>query len=236
MISSIKSICLVLLHLLLAGFVTSTALASTSSMTGILSVGPNGNIYIQFTTSHAKFTVGDLIMDRVPLEELTTAQADQHVLQKAAYEAYSAWEKCQEAKELFSKGKIPSVQMEWACARSNSMNALELSIGTKAILDNNLGSQIEWAAPVYEISILDFENAKKEEQHFIDLGAEPIVLGYEPPGEGEGFTPPVNTSDPTIDTGKVVLDSVPIRSTVTPVPINDNGCEHNCTDGSTGGS
>jgi len=220
MISSIKSICLLLLLLLLAGFFTSTALANTSSMTGILSIGPNGNIYIQFTTSHAKFTVGDLIMDKVPLEELTTSQADQHALQKAAYIAYDAWERCQEAKELFKKGKIPSVQMEWACARSNAMTALELSIGTKTILDNNLGSQIEWAAPVYEISKLDLENAKKEEQNAIDRGAEPTVLGYEPPGEGE--TAPINLSDPTIESGKVVLDSLPIR---------DNTSAHNSLTG-----
>ena len=165
-------------------------------------------------------------MDKVPLEELTTSQADQHALQKAAYEAYTAWEKCQEAKELFKKGKIPSVQMEWACARADKLAAQETMMGTKEILDNNLGSQIEWAAPFYEISKLDFENAEKEEQNFIDLGAEPIVLGYLPPGLAEIFTPPINLSDPTIVPDKVVIDALPTRIIVPVVPFNDNTSEH----------
>ena len=217
MISSIKSICLVLLLLLLVVFFTSTALANTNEMTGILSIGPDGNIYIQFTTSHAKFTVGDLIMDKVPLEALTTDQADQHELQKSAYIAYAAWERCQEAKELFKKGKIPKVQMEWTCARYNKLSAEETMIGTKDILDN-LGSQVEWAAPVYEISKLDFDNAEQAEQNAIDRGAVPTVLGYEPPGEGEAL--PINLSDPNINTNNYILDTVPIRDTSAATPTS----------------
>jgi hypothetical protein len=220
MISSIKSICSVLLLLFFfAGFFTSTALANTNGMTGILSVGPDGNIYIRFTETHASFTVGKLIMGGIPLEVLTTDQADQHELQKAAYIAYAAWERCQEAKELFKKGKIPKVQMEWACARYDKLSAEETMIGTKDILDN-LGSQVEWAAPLYEISKLDFENAKKEEQNFIDLGAEPTALGYETPGEGE--TLPINLSDPSVNTN-YILDSLPIRDTLSATPDGRSG-------------
>ena len=156
-------------------------------------------------------------MNRVPLEELTTEMADQQDFQKAAYIAYSAWEKCQEAKELFSKGKISSVQMEWACARANRMEAEETLIGTKTILDN-LGSRVDWAAPVYEISKLDYKNAEQAEQNAIDRGAVPSELGYEPPGEGEGPTLPVDTSDPTIASDKLILDTVPIVDTNCPSP------------------
>jgi hypothetical protein len=226
MFSSIKSISLVLLLLLLAGFFTSTAFCkekpkdsvsssmdSPSRFAGKLSICPPGEICIQFLTSHAKFTkvaaVGDLVMNKVPLEELTTAQADQHEFQKAAYIAYDAWERCQEAQELFKKGKISKVQMQWSCARYNKLSAEETLVGTQAILDN-LGSQVEWAAPVYEISKLDFDNAEQAEQNAIDRGAEPTALGYEPPGEGE--TPSINLSDPSFNPN-LILDTLPITDT-----------------------
>lgn len=99
--------------------------------------------------------------------------------------------------------------MEWTCARADKMAAEETLIGTKVILDN-LGSQVEWAAPAYEISKLDFENAEQAEQNAIDRGAEPTVLGYEPPGAGEGLPPTVNLSDPNINTSQYILDTIPI--------------------------
>jgi hypothetical protein len=211
--------------LLLAFFSLPTAFCAqkpevnTSNMAGVLSIGPDGQIYIQFTESHAKFTVGNLIMGKIP-EELTLAQADQHELQKAAYIAYNAWEKCREAKERAAKGEIPTVQMEWACARYKAKAAEEVLIGIKTILDNNLGSEIDWAKPVYEISKLDDENAKQEEQHTIDLGAVPTEEGYQPPGEGfrAGFTPPINISDPVVNTKNLILDTVPIRDTAAVSP------------------
>jgi len=233
MFPSIKSICLVLLLLILAGFLSSTAFSKEKSkdsvsssmdipskLAGKLSICPPGEICIQFLTSHAKFTkvaaVGDLVMDKVPLEELTTTQADQQEFQKAAYIAYDAWERCLEAQELFKKGKISKVQMEWTCARYNKLSAEETMAGTKAILDN-LGSRVGWAAPVYEISKLDHKNAEQAEQNAIDRGAVPTVLGYAPPGEGE--TPPINLSDPNINTN-YILDTLPIVDTSAATPTS----------------
>ena len=223
--SPIKLISICVLVVLFGFFLLSTAFCdqqsdvSISNMSGVLSIGPDGNIYIQFTESHAKFTVGNLIMGKIP-EELTLAQADQHELQKAAYLAYNAWLKCQIAKKKAADGKITSVQMEYECARYSLYSAEEVLAGTKAILDNGLGSEINWAEPVYEISQVDYENAKQEEQHALDLGAVPIAEGYQPPGEGlaAGFTPPINTSDPNIDTGKYILDTVPIKDTLATSP------------------
>ena len=118
MLSSIKLIfvCFVFI-LLLAFFSLPTAFCAqkpeviTSNMAGVLSIGPDGQIYIQFTKSHAKFTVGNLIMGKIP-EELTLAQADQHELQKAAYIAYNAWVKCEEAKKKAANGKI-TLRHKW---------------------------------------------------------------------------------------------------------------------------
>jgi len=247
MISSIKSIYLVLLLLLLAGFFTSTAfskekskdsvsssMASPSGYAGKLSICPPapGEICIQFLTSHAKFTeaaaVEDLVINNLPSKELTTAQADQHAIQKASYIALMAWQKCQEAKELynkakeqFNKGKIPSkqvqkllVQWQWSCARYEELSANEVLIGTEDII-NNLGDRVEWAAPYNKIAKLDHENALQNEQNAIDLGAVPTLLGYEPPGEGE--PPPINLADPNFDPN-LILDTLPLRRVV---PITD---------------
>jgi hypothetical protein len=213
MISPIKSISLfLLLMLLLTGFFPSTAFCtqkpedSTSGLTGTLTIGPDGHIYIKFTKKHAAYKIGKVITGEIPLEELTTDQADQHVLQKAAYEAYNAWLKCEEAKKKFANGKIALIQTEFECARYNKLAAQELFFGTKAILDN-LGSKVEWAGPANEISKLDLENAENEMQNALDNGAVQTVLGYEPPGEGE--PPPINLSDPGFNKN-LILDTLPL--------------------------
>jgi len=218
--SPIKSISVSFVFILiLAFFSLPTAFCAqkpevnTNTMTGVLSIGPDGNIYIQFTEGHAKFTVGDMIMGKIP-EELTVAQADQHELQKAAYLAYNAWLKCQTAKKKAVDGKITAVQMEYECSRYRQYSADEVLAGTQAILNNNLGSAIPWAEPVYEISKLDSENAKKDEQNALNNGAVSTPEGYEPPGGLVGTTPPItpiNTSEPSVDTRTYILDRVQSR-------------------------
>jgi len=218
MTPSIKSIslCLVLI-LLLTFFLPTTAFCDEKSevsaigTTGTLSIGPDGNIYIQFIESHAQFTVGNLIMGEVPFELLTLEQADQHEFQKAAYIAYDAWLKCEEAKKKFANGKIALLQMEFECARYKVRNSEEVLIWSMAILDNNLGSEIPLAAPMSEISKLEIEKGKQEVENLIDLGAEPTAEGYQPPD----FTAdviPFNTSDPIIS-DKLVIDSLPVVDT-----------------------
>jgi hypothetical protein len=219
--SKLKSVCLLLI-LLLTIFLPPTAFCEKKSeatnttaepigTTGVLSIGPNGNIYIQFTESHAKFTVGNLIMGEMPIEELTLGQADQHEFQKAAYIAYDAWLKCEEAKKQAADGKITQVQMEFVCARSRVRNFEEVSIWATAILDNNMGKDIPLAAPLSEIVKLEIEEGKQQEQYYLDLGAEPTAEGYEPPGFTADIIP-FNTSDPIIS-DKLVIDSLPIVDT-----------------------
>ncbi|MCJ7541507.1 MAG: hypothetical protein MUO88_17810, partial [Desulfobacterales bacterium] len=189
MLSSIKLIfvCLVLI-LVLTIFIPPTAFCDTKSetigTTGVLSIGPNGNIYIQFTESHTKSTAGNFIMG-IP-EELTQTQSDQHDFMQAAYNAYNAWLKCEEAKKKAADGKITKVQMEFECTRYNLYNSKEVSIWATAILDNNMGKDIPLAATMSEISKLEIEKDNQILSDLTDLGAEPTVLGYEPPGEAEG--------------------------------------------------
>jgi hypothetical protein len=179
---------------------------NNDNMTGVLSIGPDGQIYIQFTKSHAKFTVGNMIMGKIPEKELTIEQADQNELQKAAYLAYNAWLKCQIAKKKAADGKITAVQMEYECSRYRLYSAEE-GVTDASAINNNLG--IDWATPYYEISKLDSENAKKDVQNALNNGAVPTPEGYQPPG-GAGFTPPINISDPSINTKNFILDTVPL--------------------------
>lgn len=208
------SVCFVFILLLVFFWLPSTFCApkpevNNGNMTGILSIGPDGNIYIQFTKGHVKFTkstVGNLIMGEIP-EELTVEQADQHGLQKAAYMAYNAWLKCKTAKKKLADGKITAVQMEYDCARYRLYSAEE-GLSDAIAINNNLG--INWATPYYEISKLDSENAKKDVQNALNNGAVPTPEGYQPPGAAAGFTPPFNISDPSIDTNNLILDNVPM--------------------------
>jgi hypothetical protein len=197
MLSSIKSISLcLLLILVLAIFLPPKAFCDNKSevtdTTGVLSIGPDGNIYIQFTESHAKFTAGDFVMGDKLFEAPT----------------YTQQLKCEEAKKEAAEGKITKVQMEFVCARSRVRNFEEVSIWTTAILDNNMGEDIPLAAPLSEISKLEIEEGKQQEQYYLDLGAEPTAEGYEPPDFTADVIPP-NTSDPIIS-DKVVIDSLPI--------------------------
>lgn len=222
-----KSLFVFLLFLLLAFFSLSTAFSAqesevhSSTMAGILSIGPDGNLYIQFTKSHVQLSVGKMIMGEIS-EDLTVDQADQQKLQKAAYITYNAWRKCQIAQKKAADGKIPLVQSEFECARYRLHSADEALAGTTAILNNNLGSEIDWAKPVYEISKIDLANAKKDEQTAIKNGAVPTEEGYEPPGGTTGLKPPINISDPDINRGKYILDAVPIRDAVPASAINPN--------------
>lgn len=192
-------------------------------MSGILSIGPNGKIYIQFTKSHAKFTVGKLIMG-IP-EDVPLDQADQDVFQKAAYLAYNAWLRCEEAKKKAADGKIVKLQMEFECTRYELYSSKEVLIWTTAIQDNNLGEEIPFAEPLSEISKFKIKKDNQKLSELMDLGAVPTAEAYQPPGEQlvVGITPPNipsdDTSDPVIDTKNLILDTVPIRDTGATSPI-----------------
>ena len=232
--SSNKSISLcILLILVLAIFLPPTAFCEKKTQanittpeaigtTGVLSIGPDGKIYIQFTKSHIKSAVGDLIMgeDIFKIQMLTQEQSDQNEIQKAAYIAYDAWLKCEEARKKFANGKTALIQMEFECTRYKKLSALESLVGVTAIINNNLGSDIEWAEPVYEISKLDVEKYTQEVENLIVRGAIPTTEGYELPGEAERFTTDAiptgyDTSDQELNPEEEVIDSVPVVDTGT---------------------
>jgi len=195
--------------------------AEVTDTTGVLSIGPDGNVYIQFTNRHTKLTAGDFILDAIAETELTQTQSDQHEFMQAVWNVYNAWLKCEEAKKKFANGKMTKVQTEFECTRYDLLNSTEVSIWATAILNNNMGSEIELAAPLSEISKLNIEQDKQKLSDLIDRGAELTFYAYGPPD----FTAdviPLNTSDPIIVSDKLVIDSVPIRDAAGASLFNPN--------------
>jgi len=193
--------------------------AEVVGTTGVLSIGPDSNVYIQFTNRHTKLTAGDFILDAIAETELTQTQSDQHEFMQAVWNVYNAWLKCEEAKKKLANGKMTKVQTEFECTRYDLFNSTEVSIWATAILNNNMGKDIPLAAPLSEISKLNIEQDKQKLSDLIDRGAELTFYAYGPP-EAEVLT--YNTSDAPIDTGRYVLDYVPLsdRGPATPSLIS----------------
>jgi hypothetical protein len=175
-------------------FETDKAVIGIRGTAGILSIGADGQIYITFTEGGAKLTLGDLLYNQIA-EDVPTEIADQNPIQKAAYQAHAAWEKCLEARRKAAKGEISSVQELWVCAKAREMAARELTIWAKALAENNPYAEVvDWADEMIEDANELIEDSIKEQKDAIDQGAtsEPEEE-YKPPEEvveAEAYEPP----------------------------------------------
>jgi len=175
-------------------FETDKTVIGIRGTAGVLSIGPDGQIYITFTEGGARFTLGDLLYGKIA-EEVPTVVADQNPIQKASYLAHAAYEKCLEAKEKAAKGEISSVQELWACAKAREMAAREVAVWAEALAENNPNEEVvEWAEEIIEIAEESIEDAIEDEENAIDQGAEEEPEEeYQPPeeeGEPETYEPP----------------------------------------------
>ena len=172
-------------------FETEKTVIGIRGTAGVLSIGPDGEIYIEFSEGHAKFTVGDIIKGIA--KDVPKELVDQNPIQIAAYLANAAWERCIEAKEKAAKGEIPTVQMEWACAYAREMSAEEAKTYLLVLIENNPSEEVvEWAEELLGEKNNEIEKAKEEQQLYMDRGAVPEELEYTPPGtegEAEGAGP-----------------------------------------------
>jgi len=152
-------------------FETDKTVIGIRGTAGVLSIGADGEIYITFTEGGAKFTLGDLFYNRIA-EDVSTRVADQNPIQKAAYRAHAAYEKCLEAKQKAARGEISHVEELWVCAKAMEMAAQEITIWATALAENNPYAEVvEWANEILE---------GQEEGE-----------AYEPPeGEGEDLSEP----------------------------------------------
>jgi len=175
-------------------FETEKTVIGIRGTAGVLSIGPDGEIYITFTEGGAKLMIGDLLYNQIA-PDVPTDLADQNPVQKAAYLAHAAYEKCLEARRKAARGEISSVQELWVCAKAREMAARELTIWATALAENNPYAEVvEWADEIIEDANELIEDSLKDQEDAIDQGAIPEPEEeYQPPeeeGEAEAYEPP----------------------------------------------
>jgi hypothetical protein len=174
-------------------FETEKTVIGIRGTAGILSVGPDGQIYIQFSEGSAKFTLGDVIQGKIA-EKVPTELIDQNPIQKAAYMAFAAAEKCREDRGKAAMGKISSFQMEWSCAYARKLAAKESITWAEAVKNNNPNEEtVKWAEQILGEKNSDYEAAEIDEKTFLEKGATPEPIEYHPPvteEQAEGYTEP----------------------------------------------
>ena len=175
-------------------FETDKTVIGIRGTAGVLSIGADGQIYITFTEGGAKLTLGDLFYGKIAAD-VPTKVADQNPVQKAAYLAHAAWEKCLEARRKAARGEISSVQELWVCAKAREMAAHELTIWATALAEKNPYAEVvEWANEIIEDANELIEDSIRDQESAIDQGAIPEPEEeYQPPkaeGEAEAYTPP----------------------------------------------
>jgi len=112
---------------------TSTVVCGLRGTAGVLSIGADGQTYIQFTQGGG-ITIGDFISgvaDDVPAE-----LADLNPAQRAAFVADAAADQAQRAADQAAKGEIPQAQADLAQAIAKEATALEVKTQAEIMLNN----------------------------------------------------------------------------------------------------
>lgn len=170
-------------------FETQKTVIGIRGTAGVLSIGADGQVYIQFTEGHLKSAIGDVVMGNVA-EDVPAELADQNLLQKAAYMAFEAAENCRDAREKFARDEMSADEVKWACDLAQKLAAQEVIAWATALKENNPDPEVvRWAEEI--------------------LKKYPEGEGYEPPG-AEGFVPAIagdENSDPPIQDSEAVSTS-----------------------------
>jgi hypothetical protein len=173
---------------------------------GILSVGSDGQIYVEFTEGGAKFTVGDLILGKVA-EDVPTEVIDQNSIQKAAYMAHAERKRCGNAKEA-SKGEISPAQREWICAYAMEMSSREVRTWAEALVQYNPSEDVvEWAKEIILREDISIEKAKRAQKQAVESGATRDPMDAYTPPEAEGYEEPEAAAENFEPVGKTGGDA-----------------------------
>jgi hypothetical protein len=162
-------------------FETAKTVMGIRGTAGILSIGEDGEIYIEFTEGGAKFIAGEYV-DGVA-KEVSKEIIDQHPIQKASYLAYIAFERCREAEEKSARGELSPVQAQWFCARASEITAQEVQIWSETLIESNPHTEVvEWAEEQHEEAEIQTADAQVAQEQAIEAGAVPLPEVYVPPG------------------------------------------------------
>jgi hypothetical protein len=163
-------------------FETEKTVIGLRGTAGILSVGPDGEIYIEFTEGEAKFSIGEYVYGVA--KDVPANLADKNPIQRASYLAHAAYEKCNEDKAKAFRNEISPDQAEWSCARARELAAQEIITWTTVLIENNpYPETVEWAEQINEEAEVVSEDAQEAQSQAIDSGAIPSEDEGEPPAE-----------------------------------------------------
>ncbi len=193
---------------------TATMVCGLRGTAGTLSIGADGQTYIQFTDGGPAYTIGEFISgvaDDVPAEI-----ADMNPVQRAAFVARAAADQAKNASALARESagtpgeQRMQTQAAYAAAQAAEMAAEEVKIQASILIENNPDPEVvEQANAAIAQAEEAADAARNAQQEAIDAGAEPAAPGTyqmpqippsvtQPPVQAPGFDIPV-TPEPDIE-------------------------------------
>jgi hypothetical protein len=182
---------------------TPTMVCGLRGTAGTLSIGADGQTYIQFTDGGPSYTIGEFISgvaDDVPTEiaSMSPVQRAAFVAKAAADQAKNASAMAREA-EGTPEEKKAQAQAAYSSAKAAELAAEEVKVQASIIIESNPDPEVvEQANEAIAEADESVEEAQEAQQDALDAGAEPVEPGtYEmpevtaPPVEAPGFEIPV---------------------------------------------
>ena len=169
---------------------TPTAVAGLRGTAGVLSIGADGQPYIQFSEGGASFTIGQFL-DGVAAE-IPAEMAELHVVQRAAVVANAAAVKAADAQAKAETGEIPAAQAALEVAIAAKTSAEEAKTEAVTMAENNPSESIVTEAAA---AITAADQAIKQAEDAISDAASKAVP-TEPPAESPDATPDEKDATP----------------------------------------
>lgn len=192
---------------------TPTMVCGLRGTAGVISIGSDGQPYIQFSEGGSAFTIGDFISgvaEDVPAEiiDLNPAQRAAFVAKAAADQAKNAAKQASEAAAGTPEADQAQVQAAYAAAQAAELAAEEVKVAANLIIENNPDTEMVQEA---NAAIAQADNsitaAQQAQQDAVKAGATPgEPEPYEPP---EGETVPTPGFDIPVTPEPDILDSDP---------------------------
>ena len=185
---------------------TPTMVCGLRGTEGVISIGADGQPYIQFSEGGTAFTIGDFISGVA--EDVPSEIMDLNPAQRAAFVAAAAASQAKNAAELAEKAagtpeaKKAQAQASYSAAQAAQLAAEEAKTAANLIIENSPDPEmVQEATQAVTQADQSIQNAIDSQQTAVDAGATPgAPEPYEPP-EGEtitlpGFDVPIEDTEP----------------------------------------
>jgi len=195
-------------------FETATMVCGLRGTAGTLSIGADGQAYIQFSDGGTSFTIGDLISgvaEDVPAEiaNLNPAQVAAFIAAAAADQAQKAAAMAQETAGT-PEAQQAQAQAAYTAAQAAEAAAQEVQVQAQIIIENNPDTALVEQAQAASAAAAEAQTAAQDaQQDAVDAGAVPTPLPPPPLLLPPPPPPPVLPVDP-----EPPIEDVPAASPV----------------------